>query len=56
MFSKTSEPISTKLVTNQFWVKGGQIVQMKGYALFKGILEIITNSKNTLTKFINKKL
>ena len=39
-FSRTSQPISVKLGTNYFWVKGIQIVQIKSQVQFKE--EIIT--------------
>ena len=47
-FSRTTDPISTKLGTKHPWGRRFKFVQIKGPVLFQE--EIITNSENTLTK------
>ena len=42
-FSRTTEPISTKLGTKHQWVGGYKIVQINGSALFQG--EIIRKNR-----------
>ena len=48
-FSRTTEPISTKLGINHLWVKSLKFVQMKGPALFQG--EIISKLQKYIDKF-----
>ena len=48
-FFRTTGPISTKLCTNHLWVKGTQVFQIKGPALFQW--EIITKLRKYIGKF-----